>query len=336
MRLDQKQSAVYVHVDDTVFISTSDAGKLHSDVLLDETVRGLGLIGFQLSQQSRAGEVVRKPAEFRLPLKKMVLLREALLHLVSQPKVSVDVLRSLLGMWIFGSLLRRELLSVPHAIFRFVDKHEGEVVNWWPVVRNEARAMAHTVCLMTVHVGAPILPWLFATDAMGSNDIDWGGYGIAVTQVNDCEIDALLRQGEAVGRAVPRADGGGAKFPEKSLLPTVPFSLLPDAIFEKSRWFAVERGRWRYGDHITLGESRTVLRLLNRAASWPALQGHVVFSLQDNMPTACSMAKGRSPSFPLNRLLRKKAAVCLAARFRTFLPWVESVRQPADDLSRLL
>lgn len=134
---------------------------------------------------------------------------------------------------------------------------------------------------------------------------------------------------------MPLAAGGGAKFPHRSLQPTVPFSLLPDEFFDRERWTPVERGRWRYGDHITLGESRTVLRLLNRVSAWPALQGHVVFSLQDNMPTACSMTKGRSPSFPLNRLLRKKAAVCLAARLRAFLPWVESARQPADDLSRI-
>eukprot|EP00438_Fugacium_kawagutii_P019968 Skav222678 [mRNA] locus=scaffold1471:8076:12526:- [translate_table: standard] len=239
VRLDQNQSAVYVHVDDTVFISTSSSGKLHSDKLLDETVSRLGLVGFQVTQQSRSGsldkvvgyEVVRKPAQFRLPLKKMALLREALLYLVNQPKVSVDVLRSLLGMWIFGSLLRRELLSIPHAIFHFIDRHAGEVVNWWPTARDEVRAMAHTVSLMSVHVGAPILPWLFATDAMGANDVDWGGYGMAVTQLDECEIDSLLRQGEAVGRTVPRADGGGAKHPCKSLQPTVPFTLLPDAFF---------------------------------------------------------------------------------------------------------
>jgi hypothetical protein len=172
---------------------------------------------------------------------------------------------------------------------------------------------------------------------MGANEIDWGGFGMAVTQVDEAEITALLRQGEAVGRAIARSDGtGGARYPEKPLKPTVPFTLLPQALLEQSRWKPVCRGRWRFGDHITLGESRAVVKLLNRIGAWPALQGIVIFSLQDNMPTACSMSKGRSPSFPLNRLLRKKAAICLAARLRAFLPWVESAKQPADDLSRLL
>ena len=57
---------------------------------------------------------------------------------------------------------------------------------------------------------------------------------------------------------------GGSKYPDKSLTPTVPFTLLPQSFFDPKRWRLVERGRWRYGDHITLGESRTVLKLLER------------------------------------------------------------------------
>lgn len=60
-----------------------------------------------------------------------------------------------------------------------------------------------------------------------------------------------------------------------------------------------------------------------------------VFSLQDNQPTAGAMAKGRSPSFALNRVFRQKAGYCLAAQIRLFLPWVESAKQPADKSSRI-
>ena len=234
-------------------------------------------------------EVVGHPAEFRLPVKKMVLLRSALMFAVNQNLVSAAVLRSLLGMWIFGALLRRDLLSIPHAVFRFIEKNEDQVVNWWPVAREEVKAMAHVVPLMGCHVGAPILGWLFSTDAMGENDYDHGGFGIAVTELSDPEVDSLLQQGETLGRSIARLDGlHGAKF-----------------------------------------------KMLRRVGGWPALHDRVLFSLQDNMPTACAMAKGRSPSFSLNRVLRMKAAVCLAARLRAFLPWVESARQPADELSRL-
>ncbi len=340
----ESQSAVYVHVDDTVLVSSGSRGTLHCDRLLDETVSGLGAVGFQVTQQSRAGEldkvvgyeVVSKPAEFRLPKRKMALLNQAFIFLAEQQSVQVDTLRSLLGMWIFGSLLRRDLLSIPHAVFRFIEKHEGTRAVWWPVARAEVRAMARVTCLMACHVGAPVLPWLFGTDAMGENEQDWGGYGIVATELVDGETETLLQQGETIGRAIARLDGGGAKYPHKALRPTVPFTMLPESMFDSSRWLPVERGRWRYGDHITIGESRTVLKLLRRLGAWPSLHGRVVFSLQDNMPTSCAMAKGRSPSYSLNRILRMKAAICISGRFRSFLPWVESERQPADELSRLL
>ncbi len=337
------QSAAYVHVDDTVFLSGGQKNFLHSDVLLEKTVDGLESVGFGVTQQVKSAEiekvvgyeVVSTPAQFRLPLRKMVLLRQSLLEMAGQSKVSVDTLRSLVGMWIFGSLLRRELLSVPHSIFHFMEEFDGDVVPWWESARCEARAMARLTPLMVLHLGSPILPMMFGTDAMGSTETDWGGYGIVASELQEEEMKVLLKVGELPGRSIARLDGlNGTKFPDRPLVPTVPFSRLPDQFFTADRWTAVERGRWRYGDHITLGEARTVLKLLQRLAAWPGVHGSAVFSLQDNQPTACSMAKGRSPSYSLNRILRQRAAVCLSARLRLFLPWTESAKQPADELSR--
>eukprot|EP00434_Breviolum_minutum_P026310 symbB.v1.2.023253.t2/scaffold2112.1/size106475/3 len=150
------------------------------------------------------------------------------------------------------------------------------VVNWWPVARDEVKAMAHVVPLMVCHVGAPILGWLFSTDAMGENDYDHGGFGIAVTELSDPEVDSLQQQGETLGRSIARLDRlHGAKFPQKALKPTVPYTLLPNKLFEPSRWMAVDHGRWRFGDHITIGESRTVLKMLRRVGGWPALHDRV-------------------------------------------------------------
>jgi len=340
----EQQSAAYVHVDDAVFVSANPSPNLSSDRLLDLTVGGLEEVGFKVTQQFRSGsldkvvgyKVVQSPAEFRLRVKKMVLLRASLTQLSHSQKVDVRVLHSLVGMWIFGALLRIELLSIPQVIFRFIEEKAGMVCAWWPAAREEARAMAVAVPLMVCHVGSPILSWLFSTDAMGANITDHGGYGIAVTEVSEFEVECLLKQGETLGRSIARLDGQhGAKYPHRALVPTVPFTLLPEQLFRADRWTPVEHGRWLYGDHITIGESRTVLKMLRRVGAWPGLHGRAVFSLQDNMPTASSMTKGRSPSFSLNRILRMKAATCLAARLRAFLPWVESARQPADELSRL-
>lgn len=340
------QSAVYVHVDDTVCLSDASQGPIFCDKIMDGLVSALEEVGFGVSQQERNDsatkvvgyEVIRNPAGFRLPIKKMVLLMEALKFVASCKMVRIRVLHALVGVWVFGALLRRELLSVPQAVFSFLTFHEEaeeKEATWWPSARREVLAMARLVPLMTCRVGSPLPQWLFATDAMGANELDSGGYGIVMTKITEHEALDLLRQSNAEGRAIAGLDGmHGAKFPGRALTPTVPFTLLSEELFCPERWVLVESGRWRFSEHITLGESRTVVKLLRKIAAVPELHGSLVLSLQDNRPTACSMTKGRSPSFPLNRLLRQKAAVCLAGNLRVLLPWVESGKQPADESSR--
>ena len=95
-------------------------------------------------------------------------------------------------------------------------------------------------------------------------------------------------------------------------------------------------GRWRYADHITLGECRTVVRLLRGIAQCPSAHRTKALSLQDNGATAGASAKGRSPAPALNFLLQQKTASAVAAEVFTSLPWVQTKVMPADDLARLL
>eukprot|EP00438_Fugacium_kawagutii_P028962 Skav210523 [mRNA] locus=scaffold3045:172599:178253:+ [translate_table: standard] len=345
--LSKAQSATYVHVDDTVFLSDASQGPLFCDTVMDEVVAQLEKVGFGVSQKERHDaaekvvgyEVCRHPACFMLPRKKMVLLSEALKFVASRRLVHVRVLRALVGVWIFGALLRRELLSIPHSVFHFMEEFELQTVKWWKSARQEVLAMARVTCLMYCHVGAPFLKWIFATDAMGANEHDFGGYGMVTTQVSDEELKEITRQGEAEGRALARLDGqGGSKYPERALKPTVPFTRLPSQLFDLNRWHLVDAGRWKFDEHITLGEARTVLKLLRMIATNEEHHDSVIFSLQDNRPTSCSMTKGRSPSFALNRILRQRAAVCLAARLRHFLPWNrwELTEVSSEDIDLLM
>ena len=119
--VDKMQSAAYVHVDDTVLLSSGLDYELHSDKLLDQTVQGLEAIGFGVTQQVRSQdiekvvgyEVVASPAQFRLPLRKMALLRQALLEISGQGRVAVDTLCSLVGMWIFWKLATERVAKCP-------------------------------------------------------------------------------------------------------------------------------------------------------------------------------------------------------------------------------
>lgn len=144
--------------------------------------------------------------------------------------------------------------------------------------------------------------------------------------------------GAAIGRSVARLSGtfSGAKFADRSLEPTVPFTMLPPEVFDKAAWVPLSWGRWQWEDHVTLGESRVIVRLVQLMLAVPACHRSKAICLEDNQPTAGAMNKGRSTSAPLNYLCRRRAASCLAGGFAVLLPWVESARMPADELSRCL
>ena len=83
-----------------------------------------------------------------MPAEKSRLLRESFRWAVSQTVVCTKLLSTLVGLWIFGALLRRELLSVPHDIFKFIEQGDGERRRWWANARREAVAMGELVPMM--------------------------------------------------------------------------------------------------------------------------------------------------------------------------------------------
>ena len=108
---------------------------------------------------------------------------------------------------------------------------------------------------------------------------------------------------------------------------------MPSELWDEP-WEPIEWGRWAYADHIMLGEARAVIRLLQIVGADAASHARRRLSLEDNQAVSGSMAKGRSSALALNYLLRRRAALGLATDAQTILPWTESAKMPADDLSR--
>ena len=138
-----------------------------------------------------------------------------------------------------------------------------------------------------------------------------------------------------VGKAVSKLDGSvpATRFPGKSLVPTFPFTKLPRRLFDDT-WVPICAGRWRYSDHITLGEARAVVKLCELLVLCPGAFRAQGTSLQDNGAVSGSFTKGRFTAPSLNYLLRRRGAHALAAQLRLLLPWVVTPDMPADDLSR--
>ena len=346
--LGKSQAAIYVHVDDTATITSGSSlkqARLAANGLMHSAADALTKTGFKVTDRREAGpaqrivgyELEESPARLRAPALKALMIRSALLFVASLHEVDTHVIRSLLGSWLWLALLRRELLSIPQKVFSFIDRFEGLRVTIWPSVRRELLAMAKTVGALYADVGAPLAPTICATDAMGADSGDCGGFGVVAADVPMEIFEDVIRLGARPGKALQRDLAlAGRRNPDAPLVRTTPFTLLPPVLFDQAKtdWKVLSQGRWRWAEHITIGELRTVLRLLLILIADPATHRHKLISLQDNMAVAAILAKGRSSSPLLNFLLRRRAAYTVFAELQLVAPWVESEKQPADEASR--
>ncbi len=246
-------------------------------------------------------------------------------------------MHSLLGIWLFGALLRRELLSVAFHIFHFVDT-DLLFRRWWKTARFKFLVMANLVPFIYSDVGAPASPIVFASDAQGSGELegaDCGGFGIVAAELPLPAVPSAWRAGFAPGKSITRLDGtmGTRWKAHKTAAPATPFSRLPREFWEAD-WKVLAQGRWKWHDHITLGESRAHFRIAQALAACDDAHGLRFLGLQDNSPTSASMMKGRSPSPALNYYCRRRGASLLASQIMLLAPWIETTKQPADAASR--
>ena len=339
--LQGQQRACYIHVDDGIVLGSGNVGS--TDKVMHGCADALAARGFVTEDRTPDGELTkvigyspqRHPARLNLPQDRAVQLALSLRALARAPQVDVDLLRSVIGVWVWAALLRRDLLSIPQAVFGFIQKFEGTIAPWWPSARREVHTMSCVVIAMYADLGAELAQTVFATDAMGSNETDCGGYGVVVADVDRATVRDCYEEGLQPGFTVCRLDGKfyGLKNPHSKIGRNVPFTRIPPAMLEAS-WEPLLWGRWTAADHITLGEGRTVVKLLELMTLDARCHRHKVLSLQDNRPIVGAFTKGRSPTGGLNRLCRQKTAFCCAAEIQVLLPWVQSPVMPADSLSR--
>ena len=85
---------------------------------------------------------------------------------------------------------------------------------------------------------------------------------------------------------------------------------------------------------MNLGETRAAIRVLEHLAHVKWCWRSKVLSIVDSAVALSAVAKGRSPSFPLLRVLRRRAALQLLTNIRLLLIWVASEYQPLEYASR--
>ena len=160
------------------------------------------------------------------------------------------------------------------------------------------------------------------------------GYGKVALKVPMDWVERTIEVGTKPGFTVAKLNGDFADLecPGKELAARFPVSKIPKEILQthESAWFEIGRGRWLWCDHITLGEARATVELLQALAACPSCHGRIAVSMQDNEPVAGASAKGRSPA----TLLRQRAGLLLATGIQMPLPWVDTLHQAAHRVSR--
>ena len=198
--------------------------------------------------------------------------------------------------------------------------------------------MRHLVPFMQAVLNRPVGRTIVATDAEGNNDVDFGGYGAVAAQVRSELAEEALRVGTRAGRVVAKLDGSIAKWVsgERELKRCIGVSKLPRELINagQQQWCEVTKGRWRWAEHIMLGEGRAAVKLMGLVATFPGARGHCVLLLEVNEPFSAAASKGRSPTHRVNVILRKRTAQELVADLEFVVPWLDSASQPADDASR--
>ena len=305
--------------------------------------------GFLVRDRTQAGQIEKYvgysinacPALLCIPPEKAWDLRESLRVLTKSDQVCVRTLRSLLGIWIWAALLKRECLSIPSAVFGFVEKCADRVVPWWPKAREECVVMYQVLPAIVCELGAPISQWVFASDAQGSGEVadtDNGGYGVVASRPAVSVVKEAFLRSQSSGKTIVRlADNfTGRRDPSRELIPTLPSSAMPATLLNDSllRWHPIDYGRWDFSDHITLGEGRAAVKISDLLSRRAECHGMKVLSLEDNIPCSGAFNKGRTSSPALNHICRRRCSYAVMTGIKQILPWVDSARMPADWLSR--
>ncbi|CAK0868950.1 unnamed protein product [Prorocentrum cordatum] len=264
----------------TALSGTDHIGSRASNISMHRAADDLVELGLKVTDRRESDEVDKvvgyeiqqHPARLRLPAPKAAALYEAMLYLERRTWVSLDAVSSLLGVWVWAALLARHWLAAPQHIFQFAKQNEGfpgrrGLRRWWPSALREWRVMRCGIMGLHVDLGAPISEVVLATDAEGSNGLDCGGYGFVATATSDNEARLLWEAGTRPGYALARL-GQEKRVLEKaprSLHPNLPVSSVPKEIWDTARsWIPVAAGRWRWGEHIAVGEMRAVVLALER------------------------------------------------------------------------
>ena len=324
----------------------------------DGMVSALEEIGFELHEHVEAtsvfetlgGVIEGEKGVVRSSLKRMWLLIHAF-EIAAVSVMSTKTIQRLLGHSMVVCVLNRCGMSIFRKLYDFAASN-SEPRLLYPSERSECLIFAGLVPLLVTDLRRPWADVITCTDASPF------GFGICERDVQPALArqhgkwlerwrfkrlppsewkprqrsqgwDVLGDHRTVVGNLV-NEDELGDEF-----IPNPVFPEIPDQLLQPDLWRTVKMGKWEHtGEHITLKEGRSLLLAVRRLSRCSRHRRKRHLFLVDNISLCFSVAKGRSHSFDMHRVLQKVSAISLACSMTIRTRWIRSEVNAADGPSR--
>lgn len=335
---------IYIHVDD--FIIGCSVSSL-ADECIEAISKALVQVGFVVTVE-RVGEVTkfvgfvpaRRGKVLLPPLERVGNLSRAFDLLSRSHSAHVAAVHTVVSIFVWSGLGWRSSLAAVYLGFRFVQDNFG-VEGLVPLpeeLRREFRLLRAFLPFLECRLDRWPLPLLPAQDAAGPDGSEaigaYGAYSLAIGFPPPAVIDTIYHRKIQLDKTLKKAlrDVMTATTYQEA----VPHTIWPGELFDGSTpWWSVLSRRYLRPAHINLGEARPAVLWLRLLEQVVALDGADVLDMTDSQVTEGALEHGRSPSPPMNLVLRQRAVMEVFTGGRLRPSWTSTLFQPADEGTRL-
>ena len=240
--------------------------------------------------------------------------------------VTGDIMASLLGAYVHPFMHRKCCMAVFGRAYRFLDSLDSRVAARLPAdVADELLAASLLLCCASSNMRAEVSTQITCSDATPCT------VGTVEAGVSRELADCLHDFGEYRGRYV-RLDWTNDRYDlvgwEDPLLPAPLVKVLNSA-----PWKVRREEVFRCTRHVNIQEMVASLMVIDDRCK-ETLKSERLVNGTDSRVALGAIAKGRSSSRQLNRVLRHITARCILGRKHFCQFWVDTKSNPADDPSR--
>ena len=356
--LENGEPVIIPYADNLNVCGTDEASVQQTKETIVKHLRGVGFrVHEELDSSCRAqslGFLIDGSAGVVTPIPdKLQKVRGAFSWLSRRPRVNGKAIEKLVGHATHFMLLRRELLCIFHATYRFIQECYSKRARLWPSVAREAKWACRLLGLCSADLRKP---W---HDRLTASDASLSGIAVCSRDLPIHEIKDIARYKEAWRfkvndrvvnprkSALPPTDIHRDPFSDPNTVKPLlvesedPFVLnydfpeISSKVMDKDNWQLRFNVQMTIPEHITLLEGRGMLASVRHKLRSVESFGKRHLHLNDNLGMVLAAEKGRSSTFGMLRICRRLCALYLASDTSFSHRWIPSELNVADAGSRV-